>query len=87
MNFSPTANSHSHTALFNKTDLKKKNIMLDFVELKFDEKGKLSYIEFKVDCGDGFKGTAGSALNPTKPFGFKRDYEKGVERPFLIGTI
>jgi hypothetical protein len=70
-----------------KADLKKKNILLEFVELKFDENGKLFYIMIKVDCGDGFKGTAGSALNGTKPFGFKRDYEKGADSPFIIGVL
>lgn len=70
------------------SDLRKKNIELRYTRLEFTDEGKLQFIKFKVDCGDGFRGEAssGKLLNDTK-FGFYRDYEHNQTDPFGTGRL
>ena len=36
------------------------NISIEYPKVEFNKKGKLKSLEFKVDCNDGFKGSAWS---------------------------
>lgn len=59
-----------------KLDMAEKGISLNYDRLAFDENGGLSQISFRVDCNDGFKGSAHShqIFNQSKT-GFFRDYD------------
>ena len=71
-----------------KNDLSEKGITLDFKKLEFDENGGLLVVYFKVDCNDGFSGSAGkSNLTNQCRFGFYRNYSNGSENPFGTGGI
>jgi len=67
-------------------NLKEKNIILIFNEIKFSRK-KLSYIDFSIDFGDGFSGTSKSEITKTKEIGFVRDYNDDAEEPFVVGEL
>jgi len=74
-----------------KLDMSQHGIILDYQKLEFDEFGKLTFISFKVDCRDGFSGSASNfgsieLFNQTR-LGFYRDYTEGVESPFGTGGI
>lgn len=65
-----------------------KGIDLKYNKLEFDEGGKLTAINFSVDCKDGFYGSAGrSFLSKTSRFGFYRDYSKNAVSPFGTGGL
>ena len=66
-----------------KLDIAEKGISLNYDRLAFDENGGLSQIAFRVDCNDGFKGTAHShqIFNQSKT-GFYRDYDDAASSPF-----
>lgn len=67
-------------------NLKEKNIILVFNEMKFS-KNKLSYIDFSIDFGDGFSGTSKSEITKSKEIGFVRDYNDDAEEPFVVGEL
>jgi len=73
-------------------DIKKEmadlGIELDYLTIEFQENGQLKSISFKVDCNDGFAGSA-SATFSRKDYniGFFRDYSKNARVPFKTGTI
>lgn len=91
--------SHKIEVIFNnKTNFKqlvqiqkqlhKRNIDLVYKELEFDENNGLIKIDFKVNCNDGFKGSAASDhLTNNSMFGFFRDYSKGAKSPFGTGGL
>ena len=64
-------------------ELSKKNITLTYLQLAFSEEGNLTEVEFKVDCNDGFTGSAWSdKLAQGKRTGFYRDYSEDSLSPF-----
>jgi hypothetical protein len=71
-----------------KLEVAQKGIVLDYQKLLFDENGKLKEISFKVDCKDGFSGSAsnGKLTNYSK-FGFFRDYSPSAPLPFGTGKF
>jgi hypothetical protein len=71
-----------------KSILAEKGITLDYQKLVFNEEKKLSEIDFKVDCQDGYSGSAAAKYlsNHTK-FGFYRDYTPNVDSPFGTGDL
>lgn len=67
--------------------LAEQRIVLEFKKLQFDEFGNLEAIDFIVDSGDGFSGSASiSDLSYRKTFGFRRNYYAEIY-PFEIGQI
>lgn len=71
-----------------KSSLLKKNIQLDITEARYNASGFLTYLDFYVDCRDGFKGGAGTNISTnTRRFGFYRDYTKDADSPFGVGFI
>lgn len=71
-----------------KNELKDKNIAIDYIKIEFNEGGGLKEIKIKVDCKDGFSGTASSKiLTLESRFGFKRDYSQNSEDPFTLGNL
>jgi N-acetylmuramoyl-L-alanine amidase len=67
---------------------KKGNINLTYNKLEFDpHSGKLIFIQFAVDCNDGFKGSASLSLSNDKRIGFYRNYDPTAESPFGVGEI
>lgn len=69
-----------------KRELSKKNIQLDYEKLEFREDGKLFKIVFKVDCNDGFKGSAQAELTGKNSYtGFYRNYDKTASSVFGTG--
>jgi hypothetical protein len=71
-----------------KAGLKKEKIDLNFEKLEFDSmNGKLSFIKFRVDCNDGFKGSTGLPLSKDKKIGFYRDYDPRADSPFGVGIL
>jgi hypothetical protein len=49
--------------------------------------GKIDAITLKVDCNDGFSGTASTTNIPESGIGFIRDYSEGTDVPFAIGKV
>ena len=70
-----------------KLDLSQKGIVLNYNKLEFDKEGKLQFINFSVDCNDGFKGGAERRLSQQGRFGFYRDYSKDAKTPFEAGNL
>jgi hypothetical protein len=71
-----------------KTELKSHGIDISYNHTSFDFSGKLSAIDFSVDCNDGFKGTSRSNyLYFTQKVGFVRDYSFNSSSGFMIGNI
>ena len=71
-----------------KASLLKKNIQLDITQARYNASGFLTYLDFYVDCRDGFKGSAYTNISKnTKRFGFFRDYTKDAEVPFGVGFM
>lgn len=71
-----------------KSDLSKKNIVLNYKKLQFDDNGKLMSIDFNVDCKDGFSGSASEDnLTNQSRFGFFRNYSKDATVPFEVGVL
>jgi len=70
-----------------KNQLSKLNIDLKYQILEFNEEGKLKRISFKVNCNDGFSGSASSEqLLNKSPIGFYRDYRAGATSAFGTGS-
>jgi hypothetical protein len=71
-----------------KNELADKGITLEYKKLEFDENGGLITIYFKVDCNDGFKGSAGkSHLTNQSKIGFYRNYLESSKEPFGTGDL
>ena len=69
-------------------DMKKKKIDLVYEKVELNKKGKLKLLAFKVDCNDGFSGSAKSKhLKKKMGFGFYRDYREGSPSPFGTGNV
>lgn len=71
-----------------KLDLAEAGITIQYRLLEFDEQGGLKSLDFRVDCNDGFSGSAKSTeiFNQTR-WGFYRDYRKNAESPFGTGGL
>lgn len=71
-----------------KLDLAEKGISFYYKKLEFDENGGFINIGFKVDCNDGFSGSAqkSNLINQSK-YGFYRDYSEDANSPFGTGVI
>lgn len=71
-----------------KLDLAEAGITIQYRLLEFDEQGGLESLDFRVDCNDGFSGSAKSTeiFNQTR-WGFYRDYRKNAESPFGTGGL
>lgn len=71
-----------------KARLLKNNIQMDYNQARYDRNGYLTYLEFSVDCRDGFKGAAtASRITEKKQFGFFRDYRNDAPVPFAVGAL
>ena len=69
-------------------DLQKDGIELEYQALEFDKNGALLKISFRVDCRDGFAGSATSTnLTTENSFGFYRDYTRDAKNPFKVGDL
>lgn len=70
------------------SDCDKKGIRLTFKKIEYNEVGKLHSLSFKVDCKDGFSGSASTEhLTKDLRFGFYRDYTENTKSPFGVGAI
>jgi hypothetical protein len=71
-----------------KLDLAEAGITIQYRLLEFDDQGGLKSMDFRVDCNDGFSGSAKSTgiFNHTR-WGFYRDYRANVESPFGTGGL
>ena len=71
-----------------KLDLAEAGITIQYRLLEFDDQGGLKSLDFKVDCNDGFNGSAKNTniVNQTR-WGFYRDYREHVESPFGTGGL
>ena len=66
----------------------KNGIVLSYKIIEYNDDGKLKRLSFRVDCQDGFSGSASTdRLVDNIKFGFFRDYRKGVSTPFGVGAI
>ena len=66
----------------------KNGIVLSYKTIEYNEEGLLKRLSFKVDCQDGFSGSASTdRLLDTNKFGFFRDYREGVSVPFAVGAV
>lgn len=71
-----------------RAQLQEKDIELHYVHAYFYDNGDLSSISFKVDCKDGFSGSANQKyLKRKSRFGFRRAYGKDVRSPFGTGNL
>lgn len=65
-----------------------KGITLKYNKLSFDNDGKLTAIDFSVDCNDGVSGGAEEEhLTTDSRVGFYRDYSKTAEIKFATGNL
>ena len=63
-------------------------IALTYKKIEYDDKGLLKSLSFKVNCNDGFAGSASTdVLTKNSRFGFCRDYQQNAKTPFATGTI
>ena len=69
-----------------KSEGKELNIDITYENLEFIN-GEIEAITLKVDCNDGFSGTASTTNIPESGIGFIRDYREGADIPFVIGRI
>ncbi len=69
-----------------KSEAEELNIDITYENLEFIN-GKIEAITLKVDCNDGFSGTASTTNIPESGIGFIRDYRDGADIPFVIGRI
>lgn len=69
-----------------KSEAKELNIDIIYENLEFIN-GEIEAITLKVDCNDGFSGTASTTNIPESGIGFIRDYREGADIPFVIGRI
>jgi hypothetical protein len=69
------------------TELSEREIKLEY-KGQFDSDGLLTGIDFTVDYGDGFKGSAKTNwLGLSGKFGFFRDYSPGAEIVVFVGKL
>ncbi|MCS7037277.1 MAG: hypothetical protein RMJ33_11695 [Saprospiraceae bacterium] len=80
---------HSQQDLNNiKEELAVMGIELQYERVEFDERGHLTGLGIRVDCKDGFSGSAHMSPVPEDlSFGFVRDYREDSALPFAIGAI
>jgi hypothetical protein len=66
-----------------------KDIIIDFSKTEFSENGIIKTLNLKVDCNDGFKGTAtiSGVILKIKNAGFSRNYAENSKAPFMIGAM
>ncbi|RUA38612.1 MAG: hypothetical protein DSY77_00090 [Bacteroidetes bacterium] len=69
-----------------KSEGKELNIDITYENLEYIN-GEIEAITLKVDCNDGFSGTASTTNIPESGIGFIRDYREGADIPFVIGRI
>ncbi|SMG40312.1 Outer membrane protein beta-barrel domain-containing protein [Marivirga sericea] len=69
-----------------KTEASNRGIDVTYENLQIIN-GKIDAITLKVDCNDGFSGTASTTNIPDSGIGFIRDYSEGSEVPFAIGKV
>ena len=69
-----------------KAKLKEKNVDLKINQVKLSTENKVTYIDFSVDCNDGFKGAASGTPKTNGSIGFYRSYHKNAT-PFAMGSI
>jgi hypothetical protein len=69
-----------------KSEAKKLNIDITYENLEIIN-AEIEAITLKVDCNDGFSGTASTTNIPESGIGFIRDYREGADIPFVIGRI
>ena len=69
-----------------KSEGKELNIDIIYENLEYIN-GEIEAITLKVDCNDGFSGTASTTNIPESGIGFIRDYREGADIPFVIGRI
>jgi hypothetical protein len=71
-----------------KLDLAEAGLTLQYQVLEFDGSGGLKSLAFKVDCNDGFSGSATSnAIYNNTRWGFYRDYRPNIDSPFGTGAL
>ncbi|MBW3129185.1 hypothetical protein [Hymenobacter profundi] len=65
-----------------------RGITLRYNKLSFDDNGKLTAIDFHVDCNDGISGSAeeSNLTNDTR-MGFYRDYSDTAKIKFATGNF
>ena len=69
-------------------ECEKKGIRLIYKKIEYNEDGNLQSLSFKVDCRDGFSGSASTEhLTEDRRFGFYRDYQENSKSPFGVGAI
>jgi hypothetical protein len=69
-----------------KAEAKELDIDIEYENLEIID-GKIEAITLKVDCNDGFSGTASTTNIPESGIGFIRDYREDADIPFVIGRI
>ncbi len=69
-----------------KAKLKEKNIDFKINQVKLGADNKVTYIDFSVDCNDGFKGAVSGTPKTNGSIGFYRSYHKNSS-PFGTGSI
>lgn len=80
------------------SELKEKDITLEYLMIEFDEQNKyvaagvtyinLSALRFKVNCNDGFEGSGTTRfLQNDHKISITRDYREGAQVPFGINVF
>lgn len=69
-----------------KSEAEELNIDITYENLEYIN-GEIEAITLKVDCNDGFSGTASTTNIPESGIGFIRDYRDDADIPFVIGRI
>lgn len=69
-----------------KEDASKNGIDIDYENLQIIN-GKIEAITLKVDCNDGYSGTASTTNMPESGIGFIRDYSANADAHFQMGKI
>ena len=69
-----------------KEDAAKKGISIEYENLEIIN-GKIEAISLKVDCNDGYSGTASSTNIPKTGIGFIRDYSENADVSFQMGKV
>ncbi|WP_375578544.1 hypothetical protein ABWH96_16155 [Marivirga tractuosa] len=69
-----------------KEDASKKGIDIEYENLQIIN-GEIEAITLKVDCNDGYSGTASTTNMPESGIGFIRDYSANADAHFQMGKI
>jgi len=69
-----------------KEDAAKRGIDIEYENLQIIN-GKIDAITLKVDCNDGYSGTASTTNMPESGIGFIRDYSANADAHFQMGKI